>query len=289
MNNTPLISTIVPCYNQAQYLDECLQSVLDQTYENWECIIVNDGSPDNTEEVAKRWIERDSRFKYLKKENGGLSSARNAGIEIAQGEWFQFLDCDDKIDADKFNLSSLYFNHYDVVITNYQLFSENNLHPDYCSFIDENLSFEDILLKWDSNFSIPIHCALFKKLKDKFHFQEVLKAKEDFVFWLHFFENNPKYIIINKRHAFYRIHQESMTKNYALMLENETLAQKYIIRSFDTPNINVYIFQIIERTKQSLLNLKEQNQRLSIENTKLKNSRYFIYKTKVFNLLKSFR
>ena len=64
----PLISVIVPCYNQAQYLDECLQSVLDQTYQNWECIIVNDGSPDHTEEVAKKWTEKDPRFKYLKKE-----------------------------------------------------------------------------------------------------------------------------------------------------------------------------------------------------------------------------
>ena len=63
----PLISVIVPCYNQAQYLDECLQSVLEQTYQNWECIIVNDGSPDNTEEVVKKWTEKDPRFKYLKK------------------------------------------------------------------------------------------------------------------------------------------------------------------------------------------------------------------------------
>ena len=82
-----LISIIVPCYNQAQYLDECLQSVLDQTYHNWECIIVNDGSPDNTEEFANKWTAKDSRFKYLLKTNGGLSSARNAGIETANGEW----------------------------------------------------------------------------------------------------------------------------------------------------------------------------------------------------------
>ena len=92
-----LISVIVPCYNQAQYLDECLQSVLDQTYTDWECIIVNDGSPDHTEEIAKKWVEKDARFRYLFKENGGLSSARNAGIEIAKGEWILPLDADDKI------------------------------------------------------------------------------------------------------------------------------------------------------------------------------------------------
>jgi glycosyltransferase involved in cell wall biosynthesis len=65
----PVISIIVPCYNQAQYLDEALNSVLNQTYENWECIIVNDGSPDNTEFVAQKWCAKDIRFKYIFQKN----------------------------------------------------------------------------------------------------------------------------------------------------------------------------------------------------------------------------
>ncbi len=68
MENNPLISVIVPCYNQAEYLDECLHSILYQTYQNWECIIVNDGSPDNTEEIALKWVDKDIRFRYIKKE-----------------------------------------------------------------------------------------------------------------------------------------------------------------------------------------------------------------------------
>ena len=92
-----LVSIIVPCYNQAQYLSEALQSVLDQTYENWDCIIVNDGSPDHTDVVAKEWIKKDARFKYFEKENGGLSAARNSGIAMAKGEFILPLDADDKI------------------------------------------------------------------------------------------------------------------------------------------------------------------------------------------------
>lgn len=94
MDNT-LVSVIVPCFNQARYLNEALQSVLQQSYENWECIIVNDGSPDNTEHIAKQWTEKDNRFKYLFKKNGGLSSARNAGIAISEGEFILPLDADD--------------------------------------------------------------------------------------------------------------------------------------------------------------------------------------------------
>ena len=90
-----LVSIIVPCYNQAHFLNESLDSVINQSYPNWECIIVNDGSPDNTEEIAKKWCKNDKRFQYLEKENGGLSSARNAGIKISKGEFILPLDADD--------------------------------------------------------------------------------------------------------------------------------------------------------------------------------------------------
>jgi hypothetical protein len=94
-----LVSIVVPCYNQAQYLDESLQSLCDQTYVDWECIIVNDGSPDNTEEIAQKWEAKDARFIYLYKENGGVSSARNLGIEKAKGAFILTLDADDKYEA----------------------------------------------------------------------------------------------------------------------------------------------------------------------------------------------
>lgn len=96
-----LVSIVVPCYNQARFLDEALNSVLCQSYAHWECIIVNDGSPDNTREVVEEWLKRDSRFIYIEKENGGLSSARNRGLEIAKGNYIQFLDADDLLCCNK--------------------------------------------------------------------------------------------------------------------------------------------------------------------------------------------
>jgi glycosyltransferase involved in cell wall biosynthesis len=95
----PKVSIIVPCFNQAQYLDEALQSLHKQTYTNWECLIVNDGSPDNTEEVARKWETKDPRFIYIYKENGGVSSARNLGIEKAKSEYILTLDADDKYET----------------------------------------------------------------------------------------------------------------------------------------------------------------------------------------------
>jgi len=95
MKFTPLISVVIPAYNAEQFLDETLESVLSQTYENWECIIVNDGSTDNTESVAKKWCEKDARFRYFYKENSGASDTRNLGIKEARGEFIAFLDADD--------------------------------------------------------------------------------------------------------------------------------------------------------------------------------------------------
>lgn len=93
------VSIIVPCYNQGLYLDDALASVLAQTYINWECIIVNDGSDDNTEEVAGRWQQKDDRFKYYKTANSGVSHARNFGIRQSTGDYILPLDGDDKLSA----------------------------------------------------------------------------------------------------------------------------------------------------------------------------------------------
>lgn len=93
-----LVSVVIPCYNQAKYLPEALQSIWNQTHQNWECIIVNDGSPDETDSVAAEWCAQDARFKYLYQDNGKLSKARNSGIKKSNGKYILTLDADDKFE-----------------------------------------------------------------------------------------------------------------------------------------------------------------------------------------------
>lgn len=92
-----MISIILPCYNQGIYLGEALESIIKQTYRNWEAIIVNDGSSDCTEEVALEYVAKDSRIHYFAQENKGVSAARNLGIEKALGKFVLPLDPDDMI------------------------------------------------------------------------------------------------------------------------------------------------------------------------------------------------
>lgn len=201
----PRISVIVPCYNQGEYLDECLQTVLDQTYQEWECIIVNDGSTDNTEEKAKKWTEKDSRFQYIYKENGGLSSARNSGLEKALGDYIQFLDSDDMIHREKFSKSLSNGSEYPLVVSQFTIYKNQMHNPGYNRVKQEYLTFDGIVFGWDLKFSIPIHCALIsRKLLDGFLFDITLKSCEDWLMWIHITKDNPKALLIDEPLAHYR-------------------------------------------------------------------------------------
>ena len=94
------ISVIVPVYGVEAYLDKCVQSIINQTYDNLEIILVDDGSPDGCPAICDSWAERDRRIKVIHKENGGLSDARNAGLAVAAGELISFIDSDDWIEPD---------------------------------------------------------------------------------------------------------------------------------------------------------------------------------------------
>lgn len=96
----PLVSVIVPIYNVEDYLEECLQSIIEQTYYNLQIILVDDGSTDNSGGICDNYMQKDSRIEVIHKKNGGLSSARNAGLDRASGDFISFVDSDDKIHMD---------------------------------------------------------------------------------------------------------------------------------------------------------------------------------------------
>ncbi len=218
MIEKPLISVIVPCYNQADFLDEALRSVANQTFHGWECIIVNDGSADDTAKIALEWVKSDTRFKYFYKQNGGLSSARNYGLDQAKGTYIQFLDSDDFLDPKKMELSLEQIhdsgNETLVAISDFRMFriTPADSIPPYCKLDESLFTFENILHYWDDFFSIPIHCGFFPALLfANYRFNENLRAKEDWVMWANIFRNGAKGSFIDKPLAFYRINPSGMT------------------------------------------------------------------------------
>lgn len=99
-SDTPLVSVVVPVYNVERYLDRCVTSIINQTYRNLDIILVDDGSPDRCPEICDGWARKDDRITVIHKENGGLSSARNAALPVARGAYLAFVDSDDFVDSD---------------------------------------------------------------------------------------------------------------------------------------------------------------------------------------------
>lgn len=144
--NTPLISVIMPTYNCGKYISLAIQSVIDQSYKNWELIIINDGSTDETIEICNNYLSKDKRIKIINKKNEGVSTARNIGISIATGEYLSFLDADDtyhmqfleksykSISNNRYDLSYSGFNRIQntvIVANSFPLFLKGNIFEEY--------------------------------------------------------------------------------------------------------------------------------------------------------------
>ena len=218
----PKVSIIIPCYNQAHYMPETLNSVLAQTYDNWECIILNDGATDNTEEVALAYCKKDNRFRYHKHENKGLSATRNVGIRLAEGKYVQFLDSDDILAPNKLEkqVNLLEELGADVCTCHHDMFNDGDFEHKYTYALSEaphRFTVKDL----GNTFIITPHDGLCRKsfiLEQDVFFKEDLRSLEDWLFWAMLIVKGAQFIEINEILAHYRIHLDSMSKQYDTML-----------------------------------------------------------------------
>ena len=120
----PKISVIIPIYNVEKYLSQCLESLLNQTYTDWEAICVNDGSSDGCEEIVKQYAERDPRIKIITQDNQGLSMARNNGLKKATGDYIYFLDSDDSIHPQCLEIAYLFATEHNADLVNFEFYKD---------------------------------------------------------------------------------------------------------------------------------------------------------------------
>ncbi|MBC7439401.1 MAG: glycosyltransferase family 2 protein [Flavobacterium sp.] len=205
-----LVSIIIPLFNQEKFLNETLESVLSQTYSNWECLVIDDGSTDNSAEIAKKWVGNDKRFKYFFKNNSGVSAARNFGLKNAKGDYIQFLDSDDFLYKEKLSLSMqiIIEKKLDIVCTNYKMCTDFKEKPDrpFSQLNNFEFNLNNIMIYWNDGFTIPIHCFLFKsKLFDDIQFPEGLTAQEDWATWIQIYKNKPTTFFLDETLVLYRI------------------------------------------------------------------------------------
>lgn len=203
------VSIIVPCYKQAQYLSDALDSVLAQTYQDWECIVVNDGSTDNVDEIIKPYMEQDARIKYIKQENQGVAVARNNGIQNADGKYILPLDADDKLAPSFVEKAVLYIESHDkckLVYCNTELFGEQQ-----GLFKLRKYEYEQFI--WAN--CIPC-TALFRR-KDFIATQgynpNMKEGLEDWDFWLSLLTRESEVHRIEEKLFFYRMKKTKNTRN----------------------------------------------------------------------------
>lgn len=252
----PLVSIIVPCYNQSQYLTEALESIYNQTFTNWECLIIDDGSIDNTAEIAKSFVDKDSRFVYFFKENGGVSSTRNLGLENANGQYIQFLDCDDVLDVKKLELSikELELNkNTKIVISNFRMFTDDVKvsSPPFCVLNPVYFNLEGFLYEWNISFSLQMQCGFFDAVLFKnIRFPENLSAQEDWVVWISLFKTGCEAVFIDKPLAYYRINPNSRMSTLGID-DNKVKVLKSFKSILTYDEYYKFTFALISRIYQS--------------------------------------
>lgn len=252
------VSVIIPCYNQALFLEEALQSVLDQTHTNWECLIIDDGSTDSSKDIALNWCTLDSRFRYIFQSNAGLSGARNTGLKLAQGDYIQFLDGDDKIHRQKFELQLQDLKEVSVSVGDYFSFldgTENTVAPNkyLTPFVSEESFVTQIILDWEYRLSIPCHAVLFERklqLENAIYFNISLPNHEDWVFWVQLFYHANKIKNNSNVFAYYRIRKESMSTNYPAMRQGFLESTEILLRYFQTKNERALIRALMVKKRE---------------------------------------
>ena len=255
------VSVIITCYNQAHCIINTLKSVVAQTYTNWECIIVDDGSLDDSAEVIKAFIKDDTRFTYLFQNNQGVSRARNKGFALATGSFINFMDGDDTFLPDKLKEQIQVFKdnpEIAVCICDHQFYLEKEDVYKYYEF--ENLTtkpLEQLLFKWHNGLAFPPHAVLYKRELWTFNElpfpEDYIYRCEDWVFNVLVALKDENYYMLDKVLCNYHIGAANFTNNTkslataaikaALYLKSK-LPEQYQEDFIDTTianNLNMYL------------------------------------------------
>lgn len=222
----PLVSVIIPIYKVYEYLDKCIESVVNQTYSNLQIILVDDGSPDGCAARCDEWAERDARISVIHKLNGGQADARNFGMRISNGDYVSFIDSDDYVSEDfiKVLLSTALEHNSDIVVCEYVKFFDEGEYEEYHddSIVSNYSTLNGLSALIDENpFHLHVWDKLYKRKVIKDICFEVGRIHED-VFWLYqAFGHAEKITKLNKTMYFY------------LQRKTSTMGQGYSLKSLD--------------------------------------------------------
>lgn len=225
------VTVIIPAYNYGHFIDQTLECVLAQTCQQWECVIVDDGSTDNTPDVVAHYLNKDTRFKYVYQKNQGLPAVRNTGVRCSKGEYIQFLDADDLIENRKIERQVEYLEAHpevDIVYGGGRFFFTAEQDGKSSLVLGESLDWMPVI-QGDGESALMalihkpfvVHAALMRRsvIESIGYFNEDLRACEDWQFWVRCAAQGKRFRFenIEGTQALYRTHQASMCADRRLM------------------------------------------------------------------------
>ena len=249
-----LISIIVPIYNVEKYLNKCIESIVNQTYENIEIILIDDGSNDNSGIICDEYAKKDNRIIVVHKENGGVSSARNKGLKIAKGEWISFVDADDWIEQTfcQTLLNKVTQEQADIAVCGYNRITDNRIEKINANNQEVFLNSNEYLVKSlnpQTGFGF-CHMKLIKKeVLKSISFNERIEVGEDALFNIQLSTYIKKAVFLKQPLYNYRINNQSVVKRY-----DENYANKYL-KSMKI--IEEYIWQEYNEENEENIEIKQ--------------------------------
>ena len=221
VDSNDLISVVVPVYNTEKYLTRCLDSIIKQTYQNLEIILVNDGSTDNSKKICQKFLKIDKRFKYIEQKNSGLSVARNTGIENANGKYLMFIDSDDYVNIHfvKELYSALINTNADVAVCDYKKVYEKDANT-YFKEVSVVQNFTNNIFNNLYNENSDITTVAWNKIYKKEIFNKIKypagKIHED-EYIIHYILDNIKSITyVRAKYYYYYQRESSITGSYSI-------------------------------------------------------------------------
>ena len=248
-----LISIIVPIYNVEKYLNKCIESIVNQTYENIEIILIDDGSNDNSGIICDEYAKKDNRIIVVHKENGGVSSARNKGLKIAKGEWISFVDADDWIEQIfcQTLLNKVTQEQADIALCGYNRITYNRIEKINANNQEVFLNSNEYLVKSLNQTGFGFcHMKLIKKeVLKSISFNERIEVGEDALFNIQLSTYIKKAVFLKQPLYNYRINNQSVVKRY-----DENYANKYL-KSMKI--IEEYIWQEYNEENEENIEIKQ--------------------------------
>lgn len=290
--NSPKISVVIPCYNIEKHLSKCIESVLAQTFSDFELLLIDDGSSDSTLEICKEYQQKDTRVKFFSHQNKGVSDTRNRGIDLAQGECIMFIDGDDFIKDDYFEYFINYYSKEIWAICGFTNIrekkkTENRYFFELLKLFPNGKVERADFLKLLEYYSLSSPCARIYDRKiiidENIRFNQYITYQEDLAFNLRYLNHVKEIQLLDYFGYFYIEHKNSSTSRFHKNFDHIELLfdnlNPMVISDDDKMIVKEFIFQSVLRKISNIFHPKSNKNSSEKKNelSSLFNSKYFIY------------